>query len=433
MLSQTHIMKKTFDVRGARLCAGLWSLLLLILITASQWPALAQTAPAPVPQSSNRYLFIVETSKAMQRRTNAVLTVINNLMATGMKGQLQTGDTIGIWTFNQEVHDGRFPLQEWSPKAARMVASAMLMFLESEKWEKPAKLDPVVSAMKDLVKDSDNLMVVLISSGEENVIGTPFDAVINESFNSWKADQKKQQMPFVTVFRGVNGQLVKAAVTPVPWEIEIPRVTPTNAPSTIVAKARTNAPVSAPPPAPVPALIVTGKKPPPLPTPNNAVAEPATNQVDPQTTAIPPTNPVPKVTLSGGHNIDGNNKHAFITVRPSSPSTGSAIEPTNTTSLALASPQTSSNATTAAASARLTARTSSLTRAEETNQMKSGQPASAHTTVASTAPGILHNKKLWIAFAGMILLLAILFIFSRRSTPEDRISLITKSIDLKKK
>ena len=34
-----------------------------------------------------------------------------------MKGQVEAGDTIGLWTFNEELYTGRFPLQTWLPPA----------------------------------------------------------------------------------------------------------------------------------------------------------------------------------------------------------------------------------------------------------------------------------------------------------------------------
>ena len=391
MFSHTHTLNNNPASSAVRRCARAFALFVALLFSGFAQSSSARTASAPAAQSSNRFLFIVETSKAMQRRTNAVLTTVNNLLATGMKGQLRPGDTIGLWTFNDALHDGRFPLQQWSPKAARANAAAMLTFLEGEKWEKQGKLAPVVPAMQGLIKDSDNLTVILISSGEDNIAGTPFDALINQSFNAWKADQKKQLMPFVSVFLGVKGQIVKAAVTPVPWEIDVPHIIQTNTPTAIVTKSKLPPPVI--PRSPVPPLIVTGKKPPPLAVTNNVVDASATNLPIAQAPATL-TNQLASIVPTTS--VDSN-----LTAVTTNLTAANPISPTN---------QTSENA--------------------EANPLPS---ASTEQAVATPTTSLLHNKKLWIAFAGLLVLLAVLLVLSRRSQSGDRVSLITKSIDLKKK
>src|SRR5215472_6554827 len=71
--------------------------------------ALLLTSEASAALSSNRYLFIVETSRAMQKREEGLKQAVTNLLGSGMRGQLQSGDTVGLWTYNNELHAGRFP------------------------------------------------------------------------------------------------------------------------------------------------------------------------------------------------------------------------------------------------------------------------------------------------------------------------------------
>src|ERR1035441_5807335 len=72
------------------------ALLLLATLMPSQLPA--QTNTAKAPPSSHRWLLIVETSRSMQRRSDAVLTAVQDLLTSGMVGQLRPGDTLGVWT-----------------------------------------------------------------------------------------------------------------------------------------------------------------------------------------------------------------------------------------------------------------------------------------------------------------------------------------------
>src|SRR5882724_1036018 len=76
----------------------------------------AQTnSPAPAAPHSSRYLLIVETSRSMQRRTQGTLDAVRTLLASGMGGQMRRGDTLGVWTFNDQLYAGSFPLQTVSP------------------------------------------------------------------------------------------------------------------------------------------------------------------------------------------------------------------------------------------------------------------------------------------------------------------------------
>ncbi|HVV01675.1 MAG TPA: hypothetical protein VHH88_09965, partial [Verrucomicrobiae bacterium] len=236
-------------------------------------PARLQSAPQPPAsdkeqaQSGNRFLFIVETSKTMRPRGNAVASAIGSLLATGMQGRLQPGDSIGLWTYDRKLHAGDFPLQQWKPKAARFLNEGILKFLAGQQWEHSPNLAPVLSSLQGLVRDSRSLMVILICSGEETIKGTPFDSQINETFRSWRSEQRKQRMPFVVVMLAEHGEIVKASAAPLPWQIEIPPLPSVAAHSKAPAHSKVaSKPAEAHEPAPVPPLIVSGRK--------KAVAEP---------------------------------------------------------------------------------------------------------------------------------------------------------------
>src|SRR5947209_15354463 len=97
---------------------GLAGLLLLSIIP----PVFAQTNSVKASGPSNRYLMIVQTSRSMERRADETLKVVQDLLTSSMSAQLRRGDTFGLWTFNEALYAGRFPLQEWSPESQRAVA-----------------------------------------------------------------------------------------------------------------------------------------------------------------------------------------------------------------------------------------------------------------------------------------------------------------------
>src|SRR5262249_37713808 len=156
---------------------------------------------------ANRYLLIVETSKTMQNRSEAVLKSLQEILATGMGGQLRSGDTLGIWTFNDELYAGKFPMQVLSPETQRTGILRALRFVSEQKYEKRARPDKVLQAMQQLIKGSDFISIILVTSGEQPMHGTPFDDPINASYKTWRDEQQKAHLPLITVLRAKKGVL----------------------------------------------------------------------------------------------------------------------------------------------------------------------------------------------------------------------------------
>ena len=244
----------------------------------------AAAAPTNAPRalSSNRYLLIVETSRAMQKRSEGALKAVKDLFASNMDGQLRRGDTIGIWTYNDDLHAGQFPLQQWTPETHRAVANRALTYLSEQPFEKSANLDKAVAALDRVVKNSGLITIILISDGEQKVKGTPFDEKINKVYKLWEQEQQKARMPFVTVLRASKGTFTEHSVISAPWPVELPALPPEPQP---VAKATTNSPATNAQKTIVPPLIVTGKKPSNV-TPTNTIISPKAE--DPPVTASQP-------------------------------------------------------------------------------------------------------------------------------------------------
>ena len=82
----------------------------------------------PTPQSApsaNWLLLMVETSRTMQSPLPEMLKVTTELLRSGMDGQLRSGDTLGLWTFNAHLYAGQFPLQDWTPAFTRAALSTI--------------------------------------------------------------------------------------------------------------------------------------------------------------------------------------------------------------------------------------------------------------------------------------------------------------------
>ncbi len=218
----------------------------------------AQTNAVKSAPSSNRYLLIVDTARSMKPRTEGLQATVRDLLESGMRGQMRRGDTLGVWTFNESLHAGLFPLQQWTPEAQKGIVTAVLGFLREQKYEKQTSLDKVLPVMDRVIKASAGITVILISDGEEEFRGTPFDDPINDFHRLWRNQQQKARMPFVTVLCARGGQITDYTVNSAPWPVEIPPLPPEVKVAPVVAKAPAPEKPHAPP---VPPLIISGKKP----------------------------------------------------------------------------------------------------------------------------------------------------------------------------
>jgi len=263
---------------------GHWLVWLCLLAS----PLLAQTEAPPTHQLGNRALLVVETSSAMQSRAEGTLHAVQELLATELQGQLQTGDTLGVWTFSDEVHAGQFPLQHWSHEKRTAISDQVQGFLRSQRYAKSGKLDKALDSIAQLTSRSEFLTVILVTDGAKEIHGTPFDDHINDAYRVWRQQQQETRMPYLTVLRAQAGKFVECAVSPVPWPIDLPSLPP----ELLAARAAAARPVRVPrrpAPAPViatgPPLIFSGHKPAPTDTPK--LVEPALPSMAAQGTNVP--------------------------------------------------------------------------------------------------------------------------------------------------
>jgi hypothetical protein len=115
-----------------------------------------------------------------------------------------------------------------------------------------------------LIKDSDFITVIILSTGTDKVSGTPFDDKINGAFERVKKEAKKGAVIVATVLRGRHGQITDYAVMLPIQGFELPPLPPELL-ATNVAKVK-----AAPAKAPVAPLIMSGSK---------VLSEPVTNEV----------------------------------------------------------------------------------------------------------------------------------------------------------
>jgi hypothetical protein len=190
------------------------------------WQTLsAQTNANPsTTRSVNRYLFIVETSRAMQPRANGVFDALKRALDSSLNGGIHQGDLVGIWSFNEVVYQELFPTQIWSQPTQLAFAVRLRMFADPELYQRRARLDKVVPEMLKAVANTDNVTVILISTGDGVMEGTPFDEQINSAWKEWHDELDGIHMPLQTVLGAANGKLTAWIMTPAPRPIDLAKL-----------------------------------------------------------------------------------------------------------------------------------------------------------------------------------------------------------------
>ncbi|MEQ2007711.1 MAG: hypothetical protein ABMA26_13020, partial [Limisphaerales bacterium] len=313
-----------------------WQILLALALAAQAALAAAPAFPRPTVRmilpippagpspitSDCRFLFVVDTSSAMQRSADGLYRTTHRLIANGLGGRMHEGDVFTVWTYADTVLTREFPLNAWTPDLNVALANRAYEFLAQQKFRGKSNLRPVFAELGQALAITTNLTIVLISDGTDVIVGTPFDRPINVTYGKRASEMRSAKMPFVTalVTRGgefthwsVRGGLediglpfpekpvvpvpliAQALVTPAPTPIPIPVVT--TPPPPVVVTPKPVAPTNAPPPVvvttPVPKPPVPALPPTPKPVETTKVAPPvaiSTNTVP----AKPPTAPAPK-------------------------------------------------------------------------------------------------------------------------------------------
>ena len=397
----------------------------------------AEPAPAEKPGTPNRWLVIVDTSSRMESRSEAARQITKMLIVSGMDGQMRRGDSLGLWTFNQNLYAGQFPLQEIKPETSRVTARRADDFLQELKNEKSSRLDKVLPEMMRLIKASEYITVVLISHGDNKIHGTPFDDKINEAYRTWRDQQNKNQMPFITVLRARRGEITDFSVNMPPWPLQLPPL-----PNELLPVTAKPAPKPEPQKAPA-ALIVSGKKtePAPVPAPAATVVTSTTITAAATATNVSASSNAAAIAVTTPTNLT---TAAPIAAQPAKaevqpPKTPPAVTPVMAAELAKPNSTASSPspaATTVATTTTPPASEAPLApRAEthattEDDSSAARDDASAPTVMSFFMNGLFNRKILWIGVGILVAsLVGMMLLKGRRAPAPSRISLITRSFD----
>src|SRR5436190_11940011 len=106
-----------------------------------------RTAPAPLRPAldGQRFLFVVDISSTMRANEAANRQALFDLIFTGFEGQMRTGDSFGVWLFNEDLHAQQFPMQVWEESKPIETASNAAKYLRQQKYSGKARPDVLMA------------------------------------------------------------------------------------------------------------------------------------------------------------------------------------------------------------------------------------------------------------------------------------------------
>lgn len=219
---------------------------------------------------------------------------VQTLVESGLGGTLSDGDSIGLWTYEDALHSGGFPVLPWSAANAKKAGEALTGYLKKYKYQEKPDLEPVIRPLTELVMRSHSLVVLHYSTGTQPMYGTPFDQAINLFQLGQGKELDKSKVPVLVTLIAQRGEFRRYSVGPALGDVTIPKfvpeaeLPPPNRPAPLPVAQEAPPP---PPPVKVAAegfvitkndVVKTSVEPPPS-APQIAPAPPA------EETSVPPT------------------------------------------------------------------------------------------------------------------------------------------------
>jgi hypothetical protein len=139
-------------------------------------------------------------------------TTIYELLRSGLFGQMRTGDTYGLWTFDKETHAGKFPLQTYDARRASQLAAIAAAYLSGHNYENSDDVKRMTDLLQTVVQAVSNVNVFVISDGSSAMRGTPFDKAINTEYRKQRRQRSSAKQPFVTTLMARDGSITNYSV-----------------------------------------------------------------------------------------------------------------------------------------------------------------------------------------------------------------------------
>ncbi len=190
---------------------------------------LASPAWSAPKAEGKRFLFIVDTSAGMKSLEMPLRETLFDLIYSGARGSMTNGDTYGVWLVGDQT-DTSFPMETWRAKFAVEMGAKVVTHVKDHGFKGRANLAPTFVDVNRIVKNVEDLTVILISNGETPLTGTPFDEAINGRARELSPEMKLKKATVNTALVAQEGKFVAWALNSPQFLVEIPLVAPRSRP-----------------------------------------------------------------------------------------------------------------------------------------------------------------------------------------------------------
>ena len=179
-------------------------------------PAATNVTSTSAPKAvadGGRFLFVVKTSSSMRRIETATRQAVFDMIFTGLNGYLRSGDSLGLWTFNEETQAGDFPMQIWEAESPVDAATRAASHLRAQRYSGDSDTAALILKLQSVIGAVRNVTIFIVMDAGTKFEGTPFDEAVNRTIQQQAREQARARKPFITTLVAREGKIADAFVT----------------------------------------------------------------------------------------------------------------------------------------------------------------------------------------------------------------------------
>ena len=161
--------------------------------------------------TQHNFLFVIDSSLAMAPRKTNTMQLVRQMVLSGFEKQIQSGDSIDIWVYDEENHINAFPPQIWEDTDAKRIAIAAAQFIDLQQFKGRSRFETVARDLEALLPHTKQLLVIILTDAAEPFSGIPLDLDINQFVATEKRRRPQARQPFLISIAAVNGRYMQWA------------------------------------------------------------------------------------------------------------------------------------------------------------------------------------------------------------------------------
>lgn len=172
--------------------------------------------PSPATAAPVHHVIVVENTTRMKAQREQTADLVSRSMLDGFHGRARIGEIVELWIVEGgQITTNALPAFRWHPLASIDNSNSAYRTLRSLKPEADhAALGEVIRHLNIAHHPAPRLLAYLLTSGFDDLEGTPFDEAVNRIFLDHRGGLAEAGHPFVTVLAGQEGAWVEHSVTP---------------------------------------------------------------------------------------------------------------------------------------------------------------------------------------------------------------------------